>query len=59
MKKSAVKFINDRNSKNKPAEIVPNLAEQLRSSVRWTDSIRYLIRQGGMEFEEQLLREVA
>lgn len=35
-----------------PAEIVPNLAEQLRSSVRWTDSIRYLIRQGGMEFEE-------
>ncbi|WP_202128721.1 ACP S-malonyltransferase [Paenibacillus dendrobii] len=35
-----------------PAEIVPNLAEQLRSSVRWADSIRYLIRQGEMEFEE-------
>ncbi|QDH19798.1 ACP S-malonyltransferase [Saccharibacillus brassicae] len=35
-----------------PAKIMSNLAEQLCSSVRWTDSIRYLIRQGGMEFEE-------
>ncbi|NEW09008.1 ACP S-malonyltransferase [Paenibacillus sp. SYP-B3998] len=35
-----------------PNDVVSNLADQLRCSVRWTDSIRYLISQGEMEFEE-------
>lgn len=35
-----------------PMNIASNLANQLRSSVRWTDSIRYLISQGEMVFEE-------
>lgn len=32
--------------------IVSNLAKQLRASVRWTDSIKYLISHGEIEFEE-------
>lgn len=32
--------------------IAYNLANQLRSSVRWDDSIHYLMQQGEMEFEE-------
>ncbi|MCY8910321.1 [acyl-carrier-protein] S-malonyltransferase [Bacillus atrophaeus] len=34
------------------SNIVSNLANQLRSSVRWTESIKYLLCQGNMEFEE-------
>ncbi len=34
------------------SEIKNNLANQLRSSVRWTESIRYLMGKGDMEFEE-------
>lgn len=32
--------------------IKPNLADQLRSPVKWTDSMRYLLNQGDMTFEE-------
>lgn len=35
-----------------PDDFISNLADQLRSSVKWTDSIGYLLRQGEMEFEE-------
>ncbi|MFI2859292.1 ACP S-malonyltransferase [Paenibacillus sp. JSM ZJ436] len=35
-----------------PKDVIPHLANQLRSSVRWTDSIRYLVSQGDMVFEE-------
>ncbi len=34
------------------AEIRKNLSNQLRSSVKWTDSIRYLMGKGDMQFEE-------
>lgn len=33
-------------------DIVVNLADQLRMPVRWTESIRYLLGQGDMHFEE-------
>jgi len=35
-----------------PNDVVSILTDQLCSTVRWTDSIRYLISQGEMEFEE-------
>lgn len=34
------------------SEIISNLADQLRSSVKWTESIRYLMGKGEMQFEE-------
>ncbi len=36
----------------KQKDIVANLADQITHSVQWVESIRYLLRQGDMEFEE-------
>lgn len=36
----------------KQSGIISNLADQLRSPVKWTESIRYLMDQGDMQFEE-------
>jgi malonyl CoA-acyl carrier protein transacylase len=35
-----------------PAAVRETLARQITSAVRWTDTIRYLLQQGAVEFQE-------
>jgi malonyl CoA-acyl carrier protein transacylase len=41
-----------------PKKFVENLAKQISNSVRWTDTIQFLLEQGGMEFEEMGVGDV-